>query len=125
MYEYFIDYVDNEFCMKLRLNGYRILRINQASIRHQLGISNSINILGIIHINYTRHAPWRFYYMIRNNRAFISEYRYSISIIKEFFKLWYIIIKNLMFSNAKKETLHYIVLGYKHGRKMILGKLIG
>lgn len=121
--EYFIDYVDNEFCMKLKLNGYRILRINQSSIRHQLGISNCINILGIVHINYTKHVPWRMYYMIRNNRAFIKEYRYALPITKEFLKLWYIIIRSLIFSDNKKESLHYIMLGYKHGKNMALGKL--
>ena len=121
--EYFIDFVDNEFCMKLRIAQYKIIRVNSCAMSHQLGESGTFNFLGVKKIKYTRHVPWRFYYMIRNNRAFIGEYKDHLPVFKEFLKLWYILSKGILFSKEKRETLHYIYAGYRDGRAHRLGKL--
>ena len=71
--EYFIDFVDNEFCMKLKLHGYKVLRVNSCVINHQLGTSSEKRLFGVIPVRYSSHSPLRFYYMVRNNRIFISE----------------------------------------------------
>jgi rhamnosyltransferase len=122
--EYFIDFVDNEFCMKLRLAQYKIIRVNACTMSHQLGESGTFNFLGVKKIQYTRHAPWRFYYMIRNNRAFIGEYKDHLPVFKEFMKLWYILLKGVLFSKEKRKTIYYIRAGYRDGRAHNLGKLI-
>lgn len=121
--DYFIDFVDNEFCMKLQLAQYRIIRVNTCSMSHQLGESGTFNFLGIIKIKYTRHAPWRYYYIVRNNRAFIEEYKTHLPITKEYLKLWYILGKGILFSKEKRTTMDYVILGYIHARKRKLGKL--
>lgn len=120
--DYFIDFVDNEFCMKLKLAQYRIIRVNTCSMSHQLGESGTFNFLGIIKINFTRHAPWRYYYMIRNNRAFIEEYKDHLQIAKEYVKLWYILGKGILFSTEKRATINSIIVGYIHAKKKKLGK---
>ena len=56
--EYFIDYVDNEFCMKLRLHQYKVLRVNGCQMYHQLGDSGIKKIFGL-KLHYTRHNPLR------------------------------------------------------------------
>lgn len=122
--EYFIDFVDNEFCMKLRLAQYKIIRVNSCAMSHQLGESGTFNFLGVKKIKYTRHAPWRFYYMIRNNRAFIEEYKGHLPVYKEYLKLWYILLKGVLFSKEKRKTIYYIRTGYRDGRAHNLGKLI-
>lgn len=119
--EYFIDFVDNEFCMKLRLAQYRIIRVNTCAMSHQLGEPGTYNILRIKKIKYTRHAPWRFYYMIRNNRAFIEEYKDHLPVFKEYLKLWYILTKGFLFAKEKKKTFYFILKGYKDGRTLRLG----
>lgn len=121
--EYFIDFVDNEFCMKLLLAHYKIIRVNTCAINHQLGESGTFNLLGIKKVKYTRHTPWRFYYMIRNNRVFIEEYKNQLSVFKEYLKLWYIIIKGIAFAKDRKSTIRSIYLGYKHAKQKKLGKL--
>ena len=122
--EYFIDFVDNEFCMKLRLAQYKIIRVNSCAMSHQLGESGIISFLGINKIKYTRHAPWRFYYMIRNNRAFIEEYKSYLPVYKEYLKLWYILSKGILLSKEKRKTIHYIFAGYRDGQAHRLGKLV-
>ena len=122
--EYFIDFVDNEFCMKLRLAQYKIIRVNTCAMCHQLGESGVFNFLGLVKIKYTRHAPWRFYYMIRNNRVFIEEYKDHLPVYKEYLKLWYILSKGILFAKEKRKTVHFICAGYRDGRAHKLGKLI-
>lgn len=121
--DYFIDFVDNEFCMKLAIYNYKIVRINNCTIRHQLGKSREKKLFGLIKVKFSSHAPWRFYYMIRNNCAFIKEYRNHLSEIKEYIKLWLIIISGIIASEEKRETLKYIAKGYSDARRGISGKL--
>lgn len=117
--DYFIDFVDNEFCIKLRINGYKIIRVNTCKISHQLGDTKTKKILGVFKIKYITHSPLRYYYMTRNNRRFIREYHKFLNVPKEFCKLFYIILKGIIFSENKKDTLHYVLLGYKHA---LMGK---
>ena len=120
--DYFIDFVDNEYCLKIKIKGYKVLRVNKCCISHQLGYTGVISFLGK-KIKFTRHKPIRYYYMIRNNRVFIKEYSAYLPVIKELIKLWYILICGLLFSDRKAETLHYIILGYKHGISHRMGAL--
>lgn len=122
--EYFIDFVDNEFCMKLRLNNYQILRVNTCTILHRLGESGEKKILGLVNVRYTHHSPLRFYYMIRNNRVFISEYRNHLPVMKEMCKLWYIIIKGIMCTKQKRKTIKYIFCGYMDAKRKTMGEFI-
>lgn len=122
--DYFIDFVDNEFCMRMAINGYRILRVNRYHINHQLGETKEKQIFGIFKFTSYSHVPWRFYYMVRNNRAFIKEYGCYLPIIKEYIKLWNIIFYGIIHSDKKLCTLKYMVKGYKDAGKGINGKLL-
>lgn len=123
--DYFIDFVDNDFCMKLKLAGYKILRVNKCILHHQLGESHVRKFFyGKIKVCYTKHQPWRFYYMIRNNLYFIHKYRRYLNVIKEYFKVIYIAAKGLLFADEKSNTLLYICRGYRDARNNKLGKMI-
>lgn len=118
--DYFIDFVDNEFCMKLQIYGYKILRVNTCRISHQLGDSKQKRFLWKIMIG-TSHKPWRIYYMMRNNIWFINEYGAFLNVTKEYFKVLYIFINELFFSDTKvltlKNGLKGIYEGMKYNRK--------
>lgn len=120
---YFIDYVDNEFCMKLYLNDYKILRIFTCKINHLLGVSGEKKFLGVFHVRFTKHSPIRFYYMSRNNYIFIKKYKQHLSVIKEYCKLTYILVKGVIFADNKKETIKYIFRGLRDGFNNIMGKI--
>lgn len=120
--EYFIDYVDNEFCMKLALNGYKVFRTFSCSINHQLGISGEKKIFGKIYVRFTKHNPLRFYYMSRNNYVFIKKYKRHLSVMKEYCKLIYILLKGILFADNKRETMKYIFKGICDGYNNIMGK---
>ena len=118
--EYFIDYVDNEFCMKLRLHQYKVLRVNGCQMHHQLGDSGIKKIFGL-KLHYTRHNPLRLYYMARNNYAFIREYAKSLPLLKEYLKLVYVLSLELLFSKQKRKAIRFIRYGLRDARKGISG----
>lgn len=119
--EYFIDFVDNEFCMKLGLNHYKILRVNSCCINHQLGDSG-LKILFGFKIKYSRHSPLRLYYMARNNYSFIKEYADYLPTMKEKIKLIYVLIQGIMFSEKKGEAFRFVKRGLSDGKKGVLGE---
>ena len=118
--EYFIDYVDNEFCMKLRLHQYKVLRINGCQMHHQLGDSGIKKIFGL-KLHYSRHSPLRLYYMARNNYAFIREYAKSLPLLKEYLKLVYVLLLEFLFSKQKRKAIRFIRYGLRDARKGISG----
>lgn len=119
--DYFIDFVDNEFCMKLGLNKYKVLRINACQINHQLGDSGIKKFLGL-KIRYSRHSPLRLYYMARNNYSFIREYADHLPILKEWIKLIYVLGQGLLFSDTKREAIRFIKEGLRDARNGVSGE---
>lgn len=66
----FIDEVDNEFCLRLKINNYRIFKLNYISFEHTLG--NKKFNKKIITYNY---PPIRYYYIIRNTLYVANKYK--------------------------------------------------
>ena len=118
---YFIDFVDNEFCMKLGLHGYKILRVFACVIKHQLGNSREIRLLGK-KLKGTSHNNVRCYYMMRNNVLFIKEYSIHLNTVKEYLKLLYVAWGEILFSQHKRKTIKYLTIGIKDGFKGKTGK---
>lgn len=120
---YFIDYVDNEFCMRLGLAGYRIVRVNSCIMHHQLGESVKMKFLNLFPISASRHTPWRYYYMTRNNLLFIKKYRKNLNVLKECLKLGSILLGGLLYAGDRKSTFSFIRKGWLDASKGISGKL--
>ena len=120
--DYFIDHVDNEFCMKLKIHGYKILRVNSCIINHRIGKAEKRKILGLFTVYYSQHSPLRQYYMTRNNYIFINEYGSYLPTFKEKVKLFYLIIMAILFSDNRKQTFNYILKGIYDAKNKIMGK---
>ncbi len=60
-----IDYVDHEYCLRLHIRGYKIIRANKAILNHELGSGVSHNLLGRKLLS-TNHSALRRYYITRN-----------------------------------------------------------
>lgn len=61
----FIDYVDHDFCLRLRRNGRHILEASKATLWHSLGNTTAHSILWR-RPRTTNHSPLRRYYITRN-----------------------------------------------------------
>lgn len=71
--EFFIDEVDNEYCMHIRTLGMQVIICNTCELEHHLGEIQTIRFL-TKKKEYIRHAPFRYYYMVRNNLALSKLY---------------------------------------------------
>lgn len=63
--DFFIDYVDFEYCLRVRSRGYKIAVIPGAELSHEIGNARTIWWAGRPRL-WTAYAPWREYYNSRN-----------------------------------------------------------
>ncbi|MGL5414438.1 MAG: glycosyltransferase family 2 protein [Clostridium sp.] len=117
----FIDLVDHEFCLYLNRKNFKILRVNKAILKHNLGESKTYKILGKS-ITPTNHSPIRRYYMSRNRRYVWEKY-------KDEFNEWIKIdkkraisenIKIILFEKNKIEKLRMTLKGKEDYKKGVL-----
>lgn len=120
---YFIDYVDNEFCIKLQLAGFKIIRVFSCSIKHELGNLRTIKIFNK-KISGSFHNPVRCYYMMRNNVIFIKEYISHLQLIKEIGKMAKVSLREIFFSPNKIKTIKFLVKGVNDGLHGVKGKYL-
>ncbi len=71
-----IDYVDHDYCLRLQLKGYRLLRANKAILKHKLGNGKLVRFMGRQEY-VSNHSPVRRYYMTRNRLFTAFKYRHS------------------------------------------------
>lgn len=62
---YFIDYIDIEYCLRVKKKGYTIVVLRDAVLYHNLGNTRTVT-LGNFEFHPTNHSSERRYYMIRN-----------------------------------------------------------
>ncbi len=65
----FIDFVDNEYCLRLRKMGFQVLRANGAMLQHSVGDTHKYGPFIA-----TNHSPLRRYYKTRNRFWVFREY---------------------------------------------------
>ncbi|MDT3696289.1 MAG: glycosyltransferase family 2 protein [Ignavibacterium sp.] len=122
--DYFIDYVDVEYCLRLRKNGYKILRVNNSFLVHNEANLSKKSFFGKT-VYPPNHKPFRWYYKIRNYLYLKQEYQINFP---EYFKkesknIRNNIIKVVLFEQNKILKLKMMIKGYLHYRKHITGKL--
>ena len=120
--DYFIDGIDMEYCLKSKKNGYRVVRLNNIEIDHNLGDISYHTFLGKKYMC-SNHNYIRLYYMNRNYR-YIKEKYYDIDPdyceILTHIKLN--IFKIIMFENDKYRKIRNIFRGIIDYKKGIVGK---
>ena len=102
----FIDYIDYEWCLRAKSKKYKIARVNDAFLYHNMGDS-SINILGTFKPLHSNNI--RFFYIIRNQLIFISRSYIPIKYrLIHFIKLFYRIPAYILLSKDKLTTCKFI-----------------
>lgn len=105
----FIGEVDHEYCIRLILKGYKIARLNDVYMEHQLGSPTKHG--NLISYNY---PPIRYYYAVRNNLYVYFKYR-KYKFVEDICREKPKNIKNLLF------TIFYETRSLKKYAYMILG----
>lgn len=71
--DFFMDFVDHEYCLRLRRHGYRIAVVRASRVEHAIGDLRPVRVFGLEKA-WSSHAPWREYYMARNEVFTIWQY---------------------------------------------------
>lgn len=122
----FIDFVDFDFCMRMKVCRYDVIRCNSVCIDHQLGNRVQTKMASLFNglASYTEldvfkyftyvnvFSPSRVYYTTRNNIVYIYKYKEYINTRKEWMDFGGRIIKRILRSKHKamivRETIHGI-----------------
>ena len=71
--DFFIDSVDDEYCLRLRRKGYAVIESTGFGIVHEIGRLQTFPFLGKLR-GTSNHSPTRRYYMARNRLRLLFEY---------------------------------------------------
>jgi rhamnosyltransferase len=120
--DYFIDYVDFEFCIRLRKLGYDILRNGEVTLGHQIGDPTTKIVFGA-RIVTTNHAPVRRYFKCRNRMAMVKEHYAAepLWLSKELLSTGWEMLKIAMLERGKVEKLRMMTEGLLDGLAGRLG----
>jgi rhamnosyltransferase len=110
--DFFIDYIDTEYCLRLTSLGHRILAVNNAVLEHTLGAQTTH---GKAHA--TNHSPQRRYTIYRNRTITWKMYMFkapkyiTYDIMASMFDMYRIIA----YEGQKWPKIRSAVKGMMHG----------
>jgi rhamnosyltransferase len=120
----FIDCVDTDYCMNLHKHGYKVLRLNNVVMKHELGNLVVHKLFGKEYPCYN-HNPMRRYYIVRNNLYINDMYKD----LYPDYCAWLLRVQKgqvkriIAFEKNKFKKLRMMFRGYRDYKKGIKGKL--
>jgi len=119
--DFFIDYVDYEFCLRLKQQDFLIIQSCFSILEHNRGKMSQHSIFGRAAL-VTNHAPLRRYYIARNRITVYRNYwkLVPIFLIRDYIDFLADLVKIILFESEKFRKLAQTFLGIYHG---IIGKL--
>ena len=118
----FIDYVDFDICLRIRLHGYKIIENFNVVLIHELGINFfQKKILGI-KVGIPNYSSIRIYYSTRNRLVLYLRYWrfFPGFVFNDLLKLPILVAKIILFESDKRSKLRAFIIGFKDG---ILGRM--
>lgn len=122
--DYFIDFVDHEYGMRLNMAGYKTYKINKAILQHNIGTDIHKRKFFWIELVVSNHSPIRKYYITRNRFHLASKMGKPFA---QFFRndrksFLADILTILFFEKEKRQKIMMILRGYTDYKKSISGK---
>lgn len=114
----FIDFVDVEYCARLRENGYKIIQVPGTYVYQQYGnISGSFSLFGKKYYLFN-YSPVRIYYSVRNQIYYMKKHRGNVNILNQILFLVGYIGKRIIFEKNRSKSLKAACRGIRDGIKM-------
>lgn len=114
----FIDFVDIEYCTRLREHGYRIYQVNSTCIHQQYGnISGEFSILGRTFYLFN-YSPIRVYYSVRNQIYYMKKHKSFLNMGQQRLFLIGYIGKRIVFEKNRVASFKAVIRGIKDGIRM-------
>ena len=109
----FIDYVDHDFCFRLRRAGLKIVECRNARLIHRIGHARTIKCLGRKLI-IDQHPPFRSYYILRNGLYFWRTFPEPDPFVRaDKMNTLKLILKAILFDTRKAERMRMFWRGYR------------
>jgi len=124
--ELFIDYVDNDYCLRSKLKGYSVMQVNNAILKHNLGDLKQHKVLWKRFYS-TSHSPIRRYYAFRNRIYIVKTYKNNFSKYCKFEQSRFVVdmVIVLLYEKEKFQKIKMMFLGIVDGLKNKYGKFNG
>ena len=121
----FIDFVDFDFCFRVREKGYEIIEVSKALLFHTVGNVKEAKFLWK-NIIYSNHSAIRRYYITRNRRYCWERYK---DIASDFIKAdkdndWREIVKIVLYEDHKYSKIKMVIRGILDYKRNKFGKYI-
>lgn len=121
----FIDYVDHEFCFRLRWNGWRVVQCPDAWLIHRIGNAEHRRLFGR-EITVNQHPPVRSYYIMRNGLYFWRAFPEPSAFIRaDKRNTLTLLLKALTVEPQRRERLSLFWRGYRDYRAGRFGAYSG
>jgi rhamnosyltransferase len=122
--DFFIDHVDEEYCLRARARGYKVLIVHEPLVVHALGAPKFQRFLWRT-IGTTNHSASRRYYMMRN--YIITARMYGLREPGWVIRTLHVRLKSflllLLLDDDRMSKLHHIASGLRDGFAGRTGKL--
>ncbi len=112
----FIDYVDFDYCKRIRLANKRIVRVNNSILDHEIGKRQKRKFL-FWTVYPTNHNEKRIFYYSRNIKYYLKKYKKDLSIsekIKEYKYLIWKLVSIILYENNKNNKIKMYFKGIKN-----------
>jgi len=119
--DFFMDFVDYEYCLRIRRLGYSVVIVPESLLNHALGEARQVKFLGRPRF-WHEHAAWREYYIWRNP-TFAIWHLYPGLRSKFFFVRKFLrhAAGVALFNQEKRTSLRLMTLGFWDGFRGRLG----
>jgi rhamnosyltransferase len=114
--DFFIDYVDTEYCLRANQRGYKIAVACNACLHHRLGDQQKKQI-GALTLRPTFHSPLRWYYINRNRIVMLGMYVFKTPYwaLYDILVGGYAFVKMLLYEDQKLRKILAVMLGIFDG----------
>jgi rhamnosyltransferase len=121
--EFFIDYVDTEYCFRARAKGYRVIRTRKTIMSHSIGAITRHRILWLNKWTFN-HSADRRYYIARNDTVMLREYgHYAMGLwaLKSFGRCVRLCKRIALYEEMKIPKIMAVAHGWWHGIRGHMG----
>jgi rhamnosyltransferase len=114
--DFFIDYVDTEYCLRAAQHGYKIVVACKAVLHHRLGGQQRKQI-GALTLRPTFHSSLRWYYINRNRIAMLGMYAFKTPYwaLYDVMVGGYAFLKMLLYEDQKLKKILAVAMGIIDG----------
>ena len=108
--EFFIDSVDFDICLSMHEHGYKIIKVNDVALLHEVGHSEIRHSFGKDRQIY-HHNPIRYYYMVRNG-IFLGKRHHFV--IKATYRVFRMAFFTLLYDDRRIQKARMMLKGLYH-----------